>query len=494
MLVAVFVFLCTLLCASSYRGLLPLHLPFRVSCGRAADGSASRSDLRAASPASLLLPLLRLVPPWWSNHLCGRGFCPSLTTRGSSVYFVVQINIRFTRIWILPLLPDRTVWPTMDSAGSDPLRAALVQQGALLGQHATQLNTTAHEMDALNARVAELLTRVDDLQRDAANRGPALRAGIPLEPEPHANNPPVYDGDPNSCQAFLSQCSLVFSLQPRRYSTEEAKVAFILTLLSGRAREWGIAVWRSRAPCCATFVDFCQEMTKLFDRSAQGDEAAAQLSRLSQRKCSVTDYAIQFQTLAAACGWNEGALRARFLEGLDEAIADELAAVDLPRELDNLINLALRVEGRLNRCRQRRQPTAPWRHLEASSSDAASHLPAEAEPMQLGRLRLTPQQRQERLALGLCLYCGKAGHFVLQCPLKVKTHQWSGESWWVPLLVQTLQLRALSCPFDFPSREVRTLVTPCWIKGLRGISWILPLLGDGTSRPFPWPSLLRRGH
>ncbi len=50
----------------------------------------------------------------------------------------------------------------MDSAGSG-LRAALVQQGALLGQHATQLNTTAHEMDALNARVAELLTRVDDL-------------------------------------------------------------------------------------------------------------------------------------------------------------------------------------------------------------------------------------------------------------------------------------------------------------------------------------------
>ncbi len=60
-------------------------------------------------------------------------------------------------------------------------------------------------------------------------------------------------------------------------------------------------------------------MTKLFDRSAQRDEAAAQLSWLSQRKCSVTDYAIQFQTLAAACGWNEGVLRAHFLEGLDYA-------------------------------------------------------------------------------------------------------------------------------------------------------------------------------
>ncbi len=87
-LVAIFVFLYTLLCASSYRGLLPLHLPFRVSCGRAADGSASRSDVRAASPASLLLPLLRLVR--WSNHLCGRGFCPSLTAHGSTVYYLLS--------------------------------------------------------------------------------------------------------------------------------------------------------------------------------------------------------------------------------------------------------------------------------------------------------------------------------------------------------------------------------------------------------------------
>ncbi len=310
----------------------------------------------------------------------------------------------------------------MDSAGSDPLHSALVQQGVLLGQHATQLNTTAHEVDALNARVAELLTRVDDLQREAANRGPVLRAGISLEPEPHANNPPVYDGDSNACQAFLSQCSLVFSLQPRRYATEEAKVAYVLTLLSGRAREWGIAVWRSRAPCCTTFMAFRQEMAKLFDRSAQGDEAATQLSRLSQKRGSVTDYAIQFQTLAAACGWNEGALRMRFLEGLDYAIADELAAVDLPRELDSLINLTLRVEGRLNRRRQRRQANTLWRHLE-SSSDTTSPQSADVEPMQLGRLRLTVQQRQERLAQGLCLYCGKAGHFVLQCPLKVKAHQ-----------------------------------------------------------------------
>ncbi|KAL0162277.1 hypothetical protein M9458_041673, partial [Cirrhinus mrigala] len=173
----------------------------------------------------------------------------------------------------------------------------------------------------------------------------------------------VYNGDPNACQAFLSQYSLVFSLQPRRYATEEAK-----------------------------------------------------------RRSSVTEYAIQFQTLAAVCGWNEGALRTRFLEGLDHAIADELAALDIPRKLDNVINLALRVEGRLNHRRLRRQPTAPWRHLEAPPLDATNSASAEAEPMQLGRLRLMPQQKQERLIQGLCFYCGKTGHFILQCPLQAKAH------------------------------------------------------------------------
>ncbi len=163
--------------------------------------------------------------------------------------------------------------------------------------------------------------------------------------------------------------------------------------------------------------------------------------------------------------------------------------MDLPRELDNLVNLTLRLEGRLNR-RQRSQPTTPWRHLDPSSSDAASPLSAEVEPMQLNRLRLMPQQRQEHLTQGLCLYK------ILHPSVSVKSQGQpvKGESWWAPLPVQTLQPCALSCPFDSSSREVLTLATPFCIRGLRRIFCILPLLRNGTSRPFPWPSLLRRGH
>lgn len=147
----------------------------------------------------------------------------------------------------------------MDSAGADQVRTAVSQQGILLGQHSSQLTATSKEVECLTAQVADLNLQIQELQREAlASRSAATFGHSPshAEPEPHANNPPPYDGDPNSCRAFLSQCSLVFALQPRRYVTEESRVAFVISLLKGRARDWETAVWDAQASFCATFKDF----------------------------------------------------------------------------------------------------------------------------------------------------------------------------------------------------------------------------------------------
>jgi len=141
----------------------------------------------------------------------------------------------------------------------------VTQQGILLGQHSTQLTATSREVDLLTAQVAELNVRVQELQQEAmASRSAASFICSPpqAEPEPHANSPPPNDGYPNSCRAFLSQCSLVFALQPRRYVMEETQVAFVITLL--KACDWATAMWDARAPFCATFQDFQAEMIKLF--------------------------------------------------------------------------------------------------------------------------------------------------------------------------------------------------------------------------------------
>lgn len=91
----------------------------------------------------------------------------------------------------------------------------------------------------------------------------------------------------------------------------------------------------------------------MFDCSARGQEAADQLARLRQVGHSVTEYAIHFKTLAATCDWNEGACRSMFRAGLEDDIQDELATHDLPHDFDDLINMALRIKGRLRRRHQR---------------------------------------------------------------------------------------------------------------------------------------------
>lgn len=71
----------------------------------------------------------------------------------------------------------------------------------------------------------------------------------------------------------------------------------------------------AQAPFCASFVEFRQEMVKLFDWSARVEEAAAQLAWLRQGGSSVTEFTIKFKMLVASCDSNEGLCRAMFCAG-----------------------------------------------------------------------------------------------------------------------------------------------------------------------------------
>lgn len=201
----------------------------------------------------------------------------------------------------------------MDSAGSDAVRNAVAQQGALLGQHASQITATTHDVEVMASQMADFTVQLRELRRDqdsiraVAAASPSVHAHSSLTPEPRMPTPTPYDGDPMSCRSFLTQCSIIFALQPITYASEITKVAFVITLLTGKAREWGTTVWAAKSPYCASFELFEKEMLKVFDRSLAGKEAASQLARLRQGDYSVTDYSIRFRTLAALTGWNEEA-------------------------------------------------------------------------------------------------------------------------------------------------------------------------------------------
>ena len=57
-------------------------------------------------------------------------------------------------------------------------------------------------------------------------------------------------------------------------------------------------------------------MRDTFDRSVSGPAATRQLFRIRQGQRSISDYAIEFRTLAASAGWGERELHGAYFNGL----------------------------------------------------------------------------------------------------------------------------------------------------------------------------------
>ncbi|MGL5565621.1 MAG: DUF4939 domain-containing protein [Plesiomonas sp.] len=283
-------------------------------------------------------------------------------------------------------------------------------------------------MQTLVAQVSDVSAQLQQLRGDVTGV-PTVPASPSVSPstarvdhqfEPRLPPPAQYAGEPHLCRAFVTKCSLFFTLQPTSFPTEQSRVAMMITLLSGRAALWGTAVWEAQMPCCASFQAFIDELRRVFDRSVSGHEAARRLTELQQGGRSVTDYSIEFRTLAAEANWNEVAQWDCFLHGLADRVQREIVGLDLPTSLDGLIDLAVRVDSRLQRRDQLRRSNtfAEAEHPKDTVSPHQDH-----EPMQVGRARLTREERIRRRSNGLCLYCGSSGHFVTDCPVKAGAHQ-----------------------------------------------------------------------
>uniref|UniRef100_A0A9J8C3D9 Retrotransposon gag domain-containing protein n=1 Tax=Cyprinus carpio carpio TaxID=630221 RepID=A0A9J8C3D9_CYPCA len=292
-----------------------------------------------------------------------------------------------------------------------------------MDQQQESIVNTGRAVQALVTQVSELTQQIQQLTIPAAPPAPLVpRASTEpsYRPEPRLPVPENYSGEPNYCRTLITKCSMHFSLQPRTFETEESKVAFVLTLLSGRAALWGTAVWENRDPCCASFHSLSEEMKRVFDRAAAGKEAARELTELKQGNLSVADYSIRFRTLAAACKWNEEAQWDMFLHGLADRVHKEIYLLELPTSLNGLIDLALRMDARIERLGAHACPTRLPSTLESGSSSRENTVGPvfDHEPMQVGRARLTREERERRRSRGLCLYCGGSGHFLLSCPVK----------------------------------------------------------------------------
>lgn len=314
-------------------------------------------------------------------------------------------------------------------AETERFKRAIASQGALVGQHHQALKTMKEFLQDLSARITQLSSLTGARDSAPAPSLPTQRC------EPFIPIPDRYSGEVGSCNLFLHKCRLVFEQQPLSYSTDQSRVAFIMSLLTGKASSWAVALVNSNSVVCSTLNSFTAEMLRVFDHPLQSEAVGNKLLSLRQGSDSVATYSIEFRILAAMCGWNDKALHGVFFRGLSEEVKDHLAKRDEIASLEELISLSIRLDNRLReRCRERAgrfsspipslQPETanpPILHeLATATPPVSAPSSSTEEPMQLGRGRLPLEERQCRFCQGLCFYCGQAGHIQLNCTSRPK--------------------------------------------------------------------------
>ncbi|MCI4389681.1 hypothetical protein PGIGA_G00101270 [Pangasianodon gigas] len=213
----------------------------------------------------------------------------------------------------------------------------------------------ANVLAAHQQQLARLTSLTEELVKTLqAIRLPSSESASPsVEPAPppsHATASPrlaypeKFDGTPARCKGFLLQCSLFVSQQPALYSTEESRIAFVCSLLSGKALDWATAVWNFTRPAFSSFEAFLQRFREVFDLPEGGDGAGEQILTLRQGEKTAADFALSFRTLAAQTGWSDDPLKLLFRKGLNLELQAELACRDEGKTLDQLINLAIRID------------------------------------------------------------------------------------------------------------------------------------------------------
>uniref|UniRef100_A0A8C6KAW0 CCHC-type domain-containing protein n=1 Tax=Nothobranchius furzeri TaxID=105023 RepID=A0A8C6KAW0_NOTFU len=342
-----------------------------------------------------------------------------------------QIILILYMSWVNRLNPTMTESSSQSSNLSTESASSVVS--ATLSQHSNSLQTlsdqlfhTDHTLFELGTMVKELSNRLTSPEQ-ASSPAPSLPG--PVLPTPSdlpsfrvATSPPpeTFDGDREVCRGFLLQCQLAFPRSPESFSTEEARISYIIGLLRSKALRWAEAKSRNPSFLNCSLDEFLADFKTTFDKPESAAEVARQIWSLRQGRLSIADFAIEFRTLATTSTLDEASLKGAFTQALNEQLQDQLAFCQEPPDLESLIALCIRTA----RKRGNNFPLPSRLNLPPNVTSAAP-APLSSEPMQIGRAKLTQEERNKRMSSGACLYCGMSGHFVANCPkqLNSRTHQ-----------------------------------------------------------------------
>ncbi len=156
--------------------------------------------------------------------------------------------------------------PELDPAAVYRLSTEVSAQANMLVAHQQQLArlTSLTEELVTTLRASRLSPSESAPPPPPVNPAPQAPPQSHSMASPRLAYPEKFDGTPAKCKGFLLQCSLFVSQQPVLYPTEESRIAFLCSLLTGKALDWVTAVWNFNRPTFTSFESFFAALSSGF--------------------------------------------------------------------------------------------------------------------------------------------------------------------------------------------------------------------------------------
>jgi hypothetical protein len=243
-------------------------------------------------------------------------------------------------------------------------------------------------------------------------------------------HPPKYSGDRKELPNFISKVRSKLAGENGRFSDDQYKLRYVYGYLQGNAQN-------QIQPYIQTdkiSLDDVEALIKILEATFRDPDevgmASGELDHLTQGNREFSIYYAEFQRLMAILDYDSKAKKAALKRGLSKELQASLVYhTDEPEDFDKFVELCMQLDYRIrahaNLSRHlnnshptatKATPSAPSTMSHPTSTDSGNYGPA---PMDLSAAKTSQNQRRhdERMAKGLCLYCGSADHFKDQCSI-----------------------------------------------------------------------------
>lgn len=264
-------------------------------------------------------------------------------------------------------------------------------------------------------------------------------------PRVRIRSPTSFDGTkPEQLRPFLFNCEQQFRADPRSFATEEQKVNYAVSYLDGVAAESFQNEFLNPdpvnpVPWISDWTEFAIQLSLMFGIPDAIGNAEDELNNLKMDKDhTFSEHLVTFNRWAAQTDWNSSALRNALWRSLPRRLTDALAGLQdgVPRSLALLKARAQTLDSnywarqnqiqkentRQGRGHSQQSAVKSSTTTTTTTTKASASAPPRNESDRVGN-RIGQIEKDRRMTLRLCLWCGLPGHIQRDCEHKKLAQQ-----------------------------------------------------------------------